>query len=253
MVAGYRQCIGFPVGSCSVMKSGKLDKATKEELAVIEELPVEQQKDLLDKTLGKRIARYEAGFMEGLCNSCSEKKGISKRKKKIMKLRQRQDEHELSILKILMSKLTVKKKRTSMSSKTDGKGRFIRDSLEKHEIEEDRLFLDRLFTIIRNKTKLEDLPVVNDKTRELLREVDWENDMEKVWWNVTHIYDKSKAGWREGFTESGEGEGKYIEDKENLGWFIESPKGGYIEMTRVIPKTNTRQIKKFLARLEGVR
>ena len=254
--SGKKWCIGFPEGYCSVREDGSLEKASKKKKAGNFLTPEE---------------KYYNGFTPtkngDICFSCNLKRGMSKRNSKKMKLLHRQDEHELSMLKILMSELTVKKPRQSKSSKMDGKGRLIRGSLEDHHTEQDQLFLDDLFKFIQHGN-VNDLDQVADYVGSVFRKVESKGPLdERVWWTQTHILDKSKAGWKEGFTETGfdkdgKGTGKYVKDADGNFVEVSSVLGKslvkigtstYNIKTGVIPNTNTGQIQKFLARLEGVR
>ncbi len=243
--SGKKWCVGFPAGSCSVRDSGALAGADKEGLG-----------------------KYEMGFIGDICFSCNQKRGISKRKKKKVKLLHRQNEHELSILKILMSELTVKKSGQSKPSKMGvRKGEDFSGGLEEQETGHDPSVLDDVFKFIQYGN-VNDLDQVANKMVSIFRDVDREDPLsQRVWWTQTHILDKSKAGWKEGFTEAGfaedgKGTGKYVQDKDRN--FIEVSSvldKSLVEIgtltynikTSVIPSTNTRQIQKFLYRLEGVR
>ena len=123
-----KRCIGFPEGTCNVILDADFiegySKKQSGPARVKEEkgwgVKVEKWSDETDEDYSERkekekgnketdMRETEIWFRkEVMCPGCKEKRGQSIRRTKKRRLQQRQDDHELDVLKILMSELTLK-------------------------------------------------------------------------------------------------------------------------------------------------
>ena len=144
MKSKNNRCVGFPEGSCN---------------ADVEPTILQDSKP-----------------SRNLCYSCRYRRGQKIRKKKSRQLQQRQDEHELKILKILMSELSTKGGREAKGLNS-------------------MYFLNGLFDLIKNET---DYKIIGNKVKLLFNNIDLEETSKKVWWTVSHMDAKAHKGWDEG-------------------------------------------------------
>ena len=213
---GSKRCVGFPEGTCNVILDAEFIegyskkqggparekevrewgiKTSKWSDETDEEYLIRKEKQKGNKEIDMRGT--EIWFRGDMCPECKGKYGQSKRKKKKRKLQQRQDDHELDVLKILMSELTLKE---------SGENQDDNYSFQ------DQLVLDQLFRLIQKENMT--LEKIGGESELLFDSADLAGLEEKIWWTVNHIYKKGKKNWNY--------------------------------------EPNTTQLKKFLAKLEGV-